>query len=111
MSEASGQQKTAVVSILAALVLVALKLGTGIATGSLSLISAGIESSGDVVAAILTLVAVRAAGRPADDDHPFGHRRAENLAALGEAAILAGGGVFIVGEAVGQLASGSETLS
>jgi len=44
-------------SLVAAAVLVALKLGTGIVTGSLALISAGIESSGDVIAALLTLVA------------------------------------------------------
>lgn len=101
-----GHQRTALASILAACILVALKLGTGIVTGSLSLISAGIESSGDVVAALLTFLAVRLGGRPADADHPYGHRRAENLAALGEAAILAGGGIFIVMHAIGALANG-----
>ena len=68
----------------------ALKLGVGLATGSLGLISAGIESSGDVIAAVLTFFAVRLGGRPADRGHPYGHRRAENLGALGEAAILLG---------------------
>jgi divalent metal cation (Fe/Co/Zn/Cd) transporter len=98
------------VSIAAATLLVVLKLGTGIFTGSLGLISAGIESSGDVVAAVLTFFAIRLGGRPADVDHPYGHRRAENLGALGEAAILAGGGVFIVTEAIGQLTGGTESL-
>jgi cation diffusion facilitator family transporter len=105
-----GIQRTAIVSIIAALVLVLLKLGTGIATGSLGLISAGIESSGDVIAAVLTFLAVRLGGRPADEDHPFGHRRAENLAALGEGAILMGGGIFITVEAIGQLAEGHQSL-
>jgi cation diffusion facilitator family transporter len=103
-----GQTQTALVSIGAAVVLVALKLGTGIATGSLALVSAGIESSGDVVAAILTLLAVRLGGQPPDREHPYGHRRAENLAALGEAAILTGGGVFVVIEAVGRLSEGGD---
>ena len=103
-----GQTQTALVSIGAAVVLVALKLGTGIATGSLALVSAGIESSGDVVAAILTLLAVRLGGQPPDREHPYGHRRAENLAALGEAAILTGGGVFVVIEAVGRLSAGGD---
>lgn len=103
---ASGQQRTAAASIAAACVLVALKLGTGVATDNLSLISAGIESSGDVAAAVLTFLAVRLGVRPADEDHPYGHRRAENLAALGEAAILTGGGVYIVVEAVKQLVEG-----
>jgi cation diffusion facilitator family transporter len=104
----SGQTQTALVSIGAAVLLVVLKLGTGIATGSLALVSAGIESSGDVVAAILTLLAVRLGGQPPDREHPYGHRRAENLAALGEAAILTGGGVFVVIEAVGRLSAGGD---
>jgi cation diffusion facilitator family transporter len=102
-STGATQSRTALMSVLAAGALVALKLGTGLATGSLGLVSAGIESSGDVVAAVLTLFAIRLGGRPADTDHPYGHRRAENLAALGEASILAGGGVIVVVEAVGRL--------
>jgi cation diffusion facilitator family transporter len=90
--------------------LVVLKLGTGILTGSLGLISAGIESSGDVVAAILTFFAIRIGVQPADANHPYGHRRAENLGALGEAGILTGGGVFIVIEAVRQLTGGHHVL-
>jgi cation diffusion facilitator family transporter len=109
-ADAKGQSRTALVSIAAAAVLVALKLGTGIATGSLGLISAGIESSGDVVAAVLTFFAIRLGVRPADEGHPYGHRRAENLGALGEAAILTGGGIFIVTEAIGQLTGGRHAL-
>jgi len=107
---AAGQLRTALMSIGAAAVLVALKLGTGIVAGSLGLVSAGIESSGDVVAAVLTFFAIRFAVRPADRDHPYGHRRAENLGALGEAAILTAGGVFIVVEAIIRLAEGGHEL-
>ena len=105
-AHASGQSRTALVSIAAASFLVLLKLGTGVVTGSLGLISAGIESSGDVVAALMTYFAIRVGGRPADEMHHYGHRRAENLGALGEAAILLGGGVLIVVEAIGQLTAG-----
>src|SRR6201991_343328 len=98
-----GQSATALASIAAATFLVVLKLGTGIATGSLGLISAGIESSGDVVAAVLTFFAIRLGSRPADHDHPYGHRRAENLAALGEGGILLGGGAIVAFEAIRQL--------
>ena len=101
-----GQNRTALVSVLAAGALVALKLGAGLLTGSLGLVSAGIESSGDVVAAVLTLFAIRMGGRPADANHPYGHRRAENLAALGEAAILTGGGIVVVVRAIGRLTGG-----
>jgi cation diffusion facilitator family transporter len=105
-SLAPGQARTALISIVAACVLVALKLGTGLATGSLALVSAGVESSGDVVAALLTLIAVRLGARPADREHPYGHRRAENLAALGEAVIVAVGGALVAGEAVRRLGAG-----
>src|ERR1700747_3139463 len=104
------QQRVAIVSIAAATLLVALKLGVGAAAASLGLVSAGLESSGDVVAAVLTFFAVRLGGRPADRDHPYGHRRAESLGALGEAMILSGGGIFIVVEAIGQLSSGGNGL-
>ena len=109
-TDLAGQRRTALASIVAAAVLVVLKLGTGLLTGSLGLVSAGIESSGDVIAAVLTFFAIRLGGRPADEDHHYGHRRAENLGALGEAAILAGGGVFIVLAAVGRLVRGGEPV-
>src|ERR671935_2548886 len=100
------QQRMTLISIAAAALLVAIKLGVGLATASLALISAGVESSGDVVAAVLTFFAVRLGGRPADPGHPYGHRRAENLAALGEAAIVGGGAVIITYEAVSRLVEG-----
>src|ERR1700676_4072273 len=96
-------QRTTIASIGVAGVLVALKLWVGLATGSLALASAGIESSGDVIAATLTFFAVRLGGRPADPEHPYGHRRAENLGALGEAAILLAGGVIVSVEAISHL--------
>ena len=105
--EALTQQRTTLLSIVVATVLVASKLGVGLATGSLALISAGIESSGDVVAAALTFFAVRLGGRPADRGHPYGHRRAENLAALGEAAILLAGGLLVSVEAIRHLLAGA----
>ncbi len=102
-----GASRTTLVSVAAAAVLVALKLGVGLATHSLGLVSAGIESSGDVIAAVLTFFAVRLGGRPADRGHPYGHRRAENLGALGEAAILIGGALLVTVEAVTHLADGA----
>jgi cation diffusion facilitator family transporter len=86
---------------------VALKLGVGLVSGSLGLVSSGIESSGDVIAAALTFFAVRLGGRPADFEHPYGHRRAENLGALGEAAILLGGGVLVSVDAIARLVDGT----
>jgi cation diffusion facilitator family transporter len=109
-AEAAGQRRTALLSILAAALLVLLKLVTGIATGSLALVSAGVESSGDVVAATVTFFAVRLGARPADSDHPYGHRRVENLSALAEAGILIAGGTVVVVEAIGLLSSGHPSV-
>jgi cation diffusion facilitator family transporter len=103
-SRALTRRATTLVSLVAAGVLLILKLGVGLATGSLGLISSGIESSGDVIAAALTFFAVRLGARPADAGHPYGHRRAENLGALGEAAILIGGGVLVSVDAITRLA-------
>jgi cation diffusion facilitator family transporter len=109
-AEVAGQRRTTIGSILAATVLMVLMLGTGLVTGSLGLVSAGIESTGDVVAAVVTFFAVRLGARPADHEHPFGHRRAENLSALAEAAILFGGAVVVVVEAIGRLSGGGGSL-
>src|ERR1700761_5325754 len=106
-----GPRRTTLVSIAVAGLLVALKLGVGLATHSLGLIPAGIESSGDVVAAILTFFAVRLGGRPADRGHPYGHRRAENLGALGEAAILIAGAILVTVEALRHLIDGAAAPS
>ena len=83
-----------------------LMLGAGLVTGSLGLVSAGVESTGDVVAAVVTFFAVRLGARPADLSHPYGHRRAENLSALAEATILVGGGLFVAIEAIAHLSAG-----
>jgi cation diffusion facilitator family transporter len=83
------QRRTALVSVIAAVFLVALKLGAGLATGSLGLLSEALHSGIDTVAALLTLLAIGVSGRPADRHHPYGHGKAEHLAALAEASILA----------------------
>jgi cation diffusion facilitator family transporter len=106
-SEQNIAQRTTLVSLAAAALLVVLKLGVGLATGSLGLVSAGIESSGDVIAAVATFFAVRLGGRPADREHPYGHRRAENLGALGESTILLAGGAVVAVEALRRLFTGA----
>src|ERR671910_3037043 len=96
------QRRTALVSVVAAATLVALKLATGLATGSLGLVSEAAHSGTDLVAALLTLFAVGVAVRPADRAHPYGHGKAEHLAALAEAAILAGVSLVIAWKAAGH---------
>jgi cation diffusion facilitator family transporter len=103
------QRRTALVSVLAALVLIGLKLGAGLASGSLGLVSEAIHSGTDLVAALLTFFAVGVAGRPADPGHPYGHGKAEHLAALAEAAILVLASLFISYRAISHLVGASDS--
>ena len=97
------QRRTALVSVAAAGVLLVLKLTVGLATNSLGLVSEAIHSGTDLVAALLTFFAVGVAGRPADRAHQYGHGKAEHLAALAEAAILAVVAVVIAVRALERL--------
>ncbi|HEY7399084.1 MAG TPA: cation diffusion facilitator family transporter [Gaiellaceae bacterium] len=99
----SPQRRTALVSVAAAGVLVVLKLTVGLATSSLGLVSEAIHSGTDLVAALLTFFAVGVAIRPADRTHQYGHGKAENLAALGEAAILVVAALLIAVRALERL--------
>src|SRR5215218_1466573 len=102
----SPQRRTALVSVVAACVLISLKLGTGLATGSLGLISEAVHSGTDLIAALLTFFAIGVAGRPADRGHPYGHGKAEHLAALAEAGILVGLSLAVGAIADGRLIDG-----
>jgi cation diffusion facilitator family transporter len=100
------QQRTALMSVLAAMFLVAVKLTTGLITGSLGLIAEAAHSGTDLVAALLTLFAVRIAVRPADEQHNYGHGKAEHLAALAESTFLMAVSAFLAFQAVDRLVAG-----
>ena len=104
----SPQRRTALVSVLAAAALVAIKLATGLATDSLGLISEALHSGTDFVAALMTFFAVGVATRPADTRHQYGHEKAEHLAALAEATILVGASLFIAWRAAATLLGEAE---
>jgi cation diffusion facilitator family transporter len=97
------QRRTALVSVLAAAALVALKLAVGLATDSLGLVSEAAHSGTDLVAALLTFFAVGVAVRPADRSHAYGHGKAEHLAALAEGAILVAASLLIAWQAFVRL--------
>src|SRR5215212_975447 len=101
---AASPRRTALVSVFAAAALVVVKLVTGLATGSLGLISEAMHSGTDLVAALLTFFALGVAARPADVGHAYGHGKAEHLAALAEAAALVLASLFIAVRAVQHVA-------
>jgi cation diffusion facilitator family transporter len=102
----STARRTALLSFLAALALVATKLLVGLATSSLGILAEALHSGLDAVAALLSLYAVGVAERPPDEQHQYGHGKAQHLAALSEAAILATVAIWIGFEAVMRLRSG-----
>ena len=104
-------RRTALVSLVAAIVLVVVKLVVGLASGSLGILAEAAHSGIDAVSAVLTLYAVGVAERPADREHPYGHGKAQHLAALGEAVFLSGAAVWIAVEAVLRLQSGSSPVN
>jgi cation diffusion facilitator family transporter len=83
-------------------VILALKLAAYLVTGSVALLSDALESLVNVVAAALALVASRAASRPADLKHPFGHSKFEYLSAVLEALLIIVAAALIAWQAVAR---------
>jgi cation diffusion facilitator family transporter len=69
-------------------VLAGAKLAVGVLTGSVAVLGDGLHSALDLAIAGLTFAAIRLAAKPPDASHPYGHGRAENLAALAEAIVM-----------------------
>jgi cation diffusion facilitator family transporter len=95
--------RIAAASVGVGIALTAMKLAVGLATGSLGILSEAAHSLLDLGAALITFFAVRAAARPADREHLYGHGKLENLSALAEALLLLATCVWIVYEAVQRL--------
>ncbi|MEF0938626.1 CDF family cation efflux transporter EmfA [Rhizobium sp. BR 362] len=74
-------------------------------TGSVALLSDGLESFVNVVAAFIAFFVIRYAQKPADHDHPFGHHKAEYLSAVTEGAMIIVAALMIVQEAIGHLSN------
>lgn len=100
--------RSALGSVFAAAFLVTLKLVAGLISGSLGLVAEAVHSGTDLVAALLTFLALRVAIRPPDRDHPYGHGKAEHLAALGEGGFLVLASAFIGVQALSRLVEGGE---
>lgn len=90
-------------SVIAAVFLTGMKIVVGLTTGSLGILAEAAHSALDLVAAAMTLIAVRVSGRPADKTHTYGHGKIENLSAMLETALLLITCVWIVWEAVQRL--------
>jgi cation diffusion facilitator family transporter len=101
----------ALVSVFIGVALVLGKLVVGVLTGSLGILSEAVHSILDVIASVFALVAVRTARKPADSEHPYGHGRAENVAAFAEGVLLMVTAAGIAFEAVRRLTAGGGTVN
>lgn len=88
---------------MAAMLLTGTKLVVGYMTQSLGILAEAAHSGLDLVAAAVTLWAVRVSSRPADPEHPYGHGKFENLSALFETVLLLVTCIWIINEAAGRL--------
>lgn len=84
----SEKEQVALTSIVASAVLTVAKGVVGISTGSLAILSEAGHSLIDLGATVMTYAAVRVSGKPADEEHHYGHGKIESVSALGETALL-----------------------
>ncbi len=107
VGDRSGARRVAFVSLLWTAAIAGAKLTVGALTGSVAVLGDGFHSGLDVVATAFTLIAIRVAARPPDREHPYGHGRAENLAALGSSVVMALVGAGVAWEAIRRLVDGA----
>ncbi|MGD0740536.1 MAG: cation diffusion facilitator family transporter [Terracidiphilus sp.] len=91
-------------SMAAAAAMTLLKLGAGLLSGSLGVLSDAAHSGLDLAGSALTFFSVNVSDKPADEDHTYGHGKIENLSAFAEAGLMAFSCVWIVWEAVERIA-------
>jgi len=103
MSAGQRVRRLALISIFVALVVVALKFWAWRITGSVALYSDALESTVNVIAALVAWYAIRVSFTPADDEHPFGHHKAEYLSAVAEGVLIVIAALLILREAVGAM--------
>jgi cation diffusion facilitator family transporter len=93
-------------SIFSNATLIVFKLIVGLLSGSIGIISEALHSSSDLVASIIALISVRAAAKPADPSHRYGHEEVENISGIVEGLLIWAAAIVIVVEAVHKLIDG-----
>jgi len=104
-------QRLAVIGILASALLAIVKILAGLTGHSTAVVADGLESAGDVLSSSLVLVGLKLAAKPADEEHPYGHGRAEILTALFIGLVLTTGGALISYGSLHQIGHPHEALA
>ncbi|MGZ3493274.1 MAG: cation diffusion facilitator family transporter [Thermodesulfobacteriota bacterium] len=104
-SQDSAREKrsAAITSVIAAVGLTGFKIIVGLTTGSLGIFAEAAHSGLDLMATVMTFLAIRISGKPADRNHLYGHGKVENLSALFETLLLLVTCVWIIYEATHRL--------
>lgn len=102
------KQKASAFAVLSALTLAASKFSVGLASGSMAVVSSGLDSLLDVFMSAMNFFAIKKAGEPADKEHQYGHGKAESLAGAVQATVILFTGCFIVYKAVHEFLSAKE---
>ena len=109
--ERRAKNSVARLSILVAASLIILKGGSGWLTGSISVLASLLDSLMDIFASTANFIAIRASSRPADEDHAYGHGKAEPLAGLFQAIVITCSGLFVIWEAIHRIRQPHPTSS
>jgi cation diffusion facilitator family transporter len=102
--------RAAVIPVISNSVVLVLKLVVGLITGSIAILSDAVDSAEDIGASSFDLWSVRLSAKPADLEHPYGHGKAEGVAAAAEAILIGLGGLFIFYQALHRLLSGEAKI-
>lgn len=94
-------------SLAVVVILVVFKVTVGVISGSISVIAQAVDSFFDLFAISITFFAVIMAARPADEEHPFGHGKVENIAAIVQAILIFAAGGSIIYSAVRRIITGT----
>lgn len=103
MRQPNAKVKVAILSVTSNSVLIALKILAGILSGSVSIISEAIHSTMDLVASVIALFSVKTSSVPADEMHPYGHGKIENISGIAEGLLIFVAASLIVMEAIRKI--------
>ncbi len=94
-------------SLAVVVALIVLKVVVGVITGSISVLAQAVDSFLDLFAIAITFFAIVVASKPADEEHPFGHGKVENIAAVVQAVLIFTAGGLIVYSAIRRIIAGT----
>lgn len=103
----TSQNNAAKLMLIVVVGLIALKVVVAVITGSISILAQAVDSSLDLLAVVITFIAVRIATKPADREHPFGHGKVDNIAATAQALLIFAAGGLIIYSAIHKIIVGA----